>query len=107
MFYWLQMSDSTDANIPVALCTLLCVLSSVSLSFICFLCIGTNGGPGCSGLAGALIEQGAFRIQSDGTLDINPGFPPPPLPKRAAFTQSIQPTKKHRSMESESPHALY
>jgi len=52
IFYWLQMSTAGD-DAPVMM--------------------WTNGGPGCSGLLGCLTEQGAFRIQSDGTLMVNPG----------------------------------
>eukprot|EP01084_Bolivina_argentea_P106691 190869_1 len=53
LFYWFQESQNDPHTDPVAL--------------------WTNGGPGCSGLAGALIEQGAFRIAENGSLTINPG----------------------------------
>eukprot|EP01084_Bolivina_argentea_P106692 190870_1 len=53
LFYWFQESQNSPSTDPVAL--------------------WTNGGPGCSGMAGALIEQGAFRVQKNSTLAINPG----------------------------------
>jgi len=53
IFYYFQESDTTVQNAPVFL--------------------WTNGGPGCSGLLGGFIEQGAFRIQANGSLILNPG----------------------------------
>jgi carboxypeptidase C (cathepsin A) len=55
IFYWLQMSTRHDdpSNIPVI--------------------VWTNGGPGCSGLLGALLEQGAFRMLNETNLQLNPG----------------------------------
>lgn len=32
----------------------------------------TNGGPGCSGFNGLLEENGPFRPNADGNLDLNP-----------------------------------
>eukprot|EP01084_Bolivina_argentea_P096298 173126_1 len=37
----------------------------------CPLFLWTNGGPGCSGIQAGLTEQGAFRIQPNGTLSLN------------------------------------
>eukprot|EP01084_Bolivina_argentea_P106694 190872_1 len=37
----------------------------------CPLFLWTNGGPGCSGLLGALTEQGAFRNLQNGSLSLN------------------------------------
>eukprot|EP01084_Bolivina_argentea_P305392 527572_1 len=53
LFYWLQESQNNPSTDPLVL--------------------WTNGGPGCSGLTGALQEQGAFRNLENGTLIINPG----------------------------------
>eukprot|EP01084_Bolivina_argentea_P305385 527562_1 len=53
LFYWLQESQNNPSVDPLVL--------------------WTNGGPGCSGLIGALEEQGAFRNLENGTLAINPG----------------------------------
>ncbi|CAE7821408.1 Serine carboxypeptidase-like 39 [Symbiodinium microadriaticum] len=52
MFYWFVESQRDAAHAPVIL--------------------WTNGGPGCSGLAGFLTEQGPFRVKADGkTLSMN------------------------------------
>jgi len=53
LFYWLQECSIGGEFCPVV--------------------FWTNGGPGCSGLIGAVLEQGAFRIQSTGELSMNPG----------------------------------
>lgn len=52
MHYWLVESMSDPASSPVA--------------------FWTNGGPGCSGLLGALTEQGPFRPKQDLSLELNP-----------------------------------
>jgi len=52
LHYWLVESARDPANDPVA--------------------FWTNGGPGCSGLLGALTEQGPFRPQKDLSLEMNP-----------------------------------
>ncbi|CAE7197072.1 SCPL26 [Symbiodinium natans] len=52
MFYWFVESQQDPAHAPLIL--------------------WTNGGPGCSGLAGFLTEQGPFRVRPDGeTLTLN------------------------------------
>lgn len=50
--YWLVESESDPANDPIV--------------------FWTNGGPGCSGLIGFMTEQGPFRPDKDGKLNINP-----------------------------------
>ncbi|CAE7237060.1 SCPL22 [Symbiodinium pilosum] len=51
-FYWFVESQTDPANAPLFL--------------------WTNGGPGCSGLAGFMTEQGPFRVRADGeTLVLN------------------------------------
>jgi cathepsin A (carboxypeptidase C) len=50
--YWLVESESDPANDPIV--------------------FWTNGGPGCSGLIGFMTEQGPFRPDQDGNLNINP-----------------------------------
>jgi len=50
--YWLVESESDPANDPLV--------------------FWTNGGPGCSGLIGFMTEQGPFRPDQDGNLNINP-----------------------------------
>lgn len=52
LHYWFQPSENINPDdAPVA--------------------FWTNGGPGCSGLLGAMTEQGMFRAQADGTLKKN------------------------------------
>ena len=52
MFYWFVESQRDAAHAPVIL--------------------WTNGGPGCSGLAGFLTEHGPFRVKADGkSLSVN------------------------------------
>jgi len=51
IFYWLVESQSNPTTDPLVL--------------------WTNGGPGCSGLSGFLGEQGPFRPNAQGTLDMN------------------------------------
>jgi carboxypeptidase C (cathepsin A) len=50
--YWLVESESDPANDPLV--------------------FWTNGGPGCSGLIGFMTEQGPFRPDEEGNLNINP-----------------------------------
>eukprot|EP00286_Rhodomonas_abbreviata_P028637 CAMPEP_0181304866 /NCGR_PEP_ID=MMETSP1101-20121128/9398_1 /TAXON_ID=46948 /ORGANISM="Rhodomonas abbreviata, Strain Caron Lab Isolate" /LENGTH=486 /DNA_ID=CAMNT_0023410691 /DNA_START=277 /DNA_END=1737 /DNA_ORIENTATION=+ len=52
IFYWLVESERKPATDPLVL--------------------WTNGGPGCSGLSGFLGEQGPFRANAEGGLDMNP-----------------------------------
>jgi cathepsin A (carboxypeptidase C)/serine carboxypeptidase-like clade 2 len=52
LFYWFVESQSSPEHDPLVL--------------------WTNGGPGCSGLAGFMTEQGPFRPTADGKLDANP-----------------------------------
>eukprot|EP00656_Telonema_subtile_P038799 TRINITY_DN43975_c0_g1_i1.p1 TRINITY_DN43975_c0_g1~~TRINITY_DN43975_c0_g1_i1.p1 ORF type:complete len:500 (-),score=135.66 TRINITY_DN43975_c0_g1_i1:173-1672(-) len=52
LFYWFVESQSNPATDPLVL--------------------WTNGGPGCSGLAGFMTEQGPFRPTEDGNLVANP-----------------------------------
>mmetsp|Transcript_281 Transcript_281/g.554 ORF Transcript_281/g.554 Transcript_281/m.554 type:complete len:478 (-) Transcript_281:348-1781(-) len=52
IFYWFVESERNPAKDPLVL--------------------WTNGGPGCSGLSGFLGEQGPFRPNKKGTLDMNP-----------------------------------
>ena len=48
LFYWFVEAAFTPATAPVVL--------------------WTNGGPGCSGMGGALTEMGPFVVGADGTL---------------------------------------
>jgi len=52
LFYWFVESQNSPAHDPLVL--------------------WTNGGPGCSGLAGFMTEQGPFRPTADGKLVANP-----------------------------------
>jgi len=52
MFYWFVESQKKAESDPVML--------------------WTNGGPGCTGLGGFMSEQGPFRPNNKGTLDLNP-----------------------------------
>eukprot|EP01084_Bolivina_argentea_P106695 190873_1 len=52
IFYWFQVCEKGITQCPLFL--------------------WTNGGPGCSGIQAGLTEQGAFRIQPNGTLSLNP-----------------------------------
>jgi len=52
LFYWFVESQLAPSTDPVVL--------------------WTNGGPGCSGLTGFLSEQGPFRANEKGALDLNP-----------------------------------
>lgn len=51
MHYWFTESQNDPANDPIS--------------------FWTNGGPGCSGLLGALMENGPFRVQEDMTLALD------------------------------------
>ena len=52
LFYWFVESTKSPKDDPLVL--------------------WTNGGPGCSGLGGFLTEQGPFRPNIRGSLDLNP-----------------------------------
>ena len=64
MFYWLQTSINDPVNDPLVLWTNGGGLKAPNAP--------PSQGECCSGLLGAMIENGAYRVLSNGSLGINP-----------------------------------